>query len=188
MPQIPCGGIIPLGRNLLKPAYWRRECGAHELTCLNCLQTYIILSHFNTTVGHTGLITASLKNIENTISFLKIKNQPFLSPFHVGYVKPTPLILKCQDLDNYFKPPWLSVCAWRWRQTRVGAEQRSDWTVFSRAFGPAPPHLLHPVIQRFRPSGRRERKCEVIVVLTPRSDGGSRLYFDRRPKQLETGE
>lgn len=118
MPQIPRGGIIPFGRNLLQPAYRRREYDAHALTCY--LQLYVILSHFNTTVGHKGFITASLKNIKDATSLLKIKNQPFLSPCHVGDVTPTHLILKCQDLDNYFKPPRLSVCAWRWRQTRVG--------------------------------------------------------------------
>lgn len=99
-------------------------------------------------------------------------------------VEPTHLTLKCQDLENYFKPPWLSVacagvCAWRLRHTtRRGKAALSLVGIF----GPVwllPSTSLASSRQRFRPPGLRERKCDYFFELTPRSDGCSRLCFDR---------
>lgn len=99
------------------------HCTTHIITYLSHMRTCIILSHFNTTMKN--MPRCILTDRYNYIIF-KYHNLTILhlgtSLARLSSVEPTHLILKCQDLENYFKAPWLSaacpgVCAWRLRQT-----------------------------------------------------------------------
>lgn len=156
------------------------RCTTHIITYLSHMRTCIILSHFKTIMKN--MPWCILTDRYNYVIF-KYQN---LTILHLGTslarftsVEPTHLILKCQDLENYFKAPWPSsacpgVCAWRLRQTmRRGGSSALIGRYFRGRLAP-PLHLTY-FIPSARGFARQDYTSENVIILqlTPPSDGYS---------------